>query len=207
MNIALIDVEAWTVVDGAGGIPNNGTVDFTLPVRHRWPGKSSRTYQFYIQYVEDGKPITWTYGPHFTVVSEVSVSLDIKPDDAPNSINLKSQGVLPVAILSTEDYNALEVDESTVYLVDSMILEIASALGEDPPMVFPVKFVTEEDVNGDGLDDLLLFFSVSDLVESGALDEGTEEVTLIGEMFDGIPIKGFDSVRIVPGSTKGKGKK
>jgi hypothetical protein len=131
------------------------------------------------------------------------VDIDIKPGSDPNSINLKSQGVLPVAILSTDDYDALDVNEFMVFLVDPAMLEVASILGEEPPMVFPVRSA-EEDVDGDGVDDLLLFFSVPELVENGALGEGSEQAALIGEMYDGTAIEGYDSVRIVPGSTKGK---
>lgn len=47
-------------------------------------------------------------------VIEKQVSIDIKPCSFPNSINLKSKGVMPVDILTTEDFDATAVDPTTV---------------------------------------------------------------------------------------------
>ncbi|UCC63458.1 MAG: hypothetical protein JSV36_22495 [Anaerolineae bacterium] len=47
--------------------------------------------------------------------SMVAVEIDIKPDSYPNSINPKSQGKIPVAILSTPDLWApVEVDPGSL---------------------------------------------------------------------------------------------
>ncbi len=42
------------------------------------------------------------------------VDIDIKPGGDPNSINLNSRGVIPVAILSTETFDATTLDPSTI---------------------------------------------------------------------------------------------
>ena len=60
------------------------------------------------------------------------VDIDIKPGSDPNSINLKSKGVVPVAVLTTPDFDAATVDPATV--------EFAGAS--------PVRW-TMEDVDGD----------------------------------------------------------
>ena len=44
------------------------------------------------------------------------VDVDIKPTSCPNPLNVKSGGVLPVAILGTEDFDVAEIDASTVQL-------------------------------------------------------------------------------------------
>lgn len=41
--------------------------------------------------------------------STITVDIDIKPGSDPNSINLKSKGVIPVAILTTDDFDAADV--------------------------------------------------------------------------------------------------
>jgi len=123
----------------------------------------------------------------------IEVDVDIKPGSDPNSINLGSKGVLPVAILSTDDFDARDVDEGTVDFGDP----------ELPGIGIPIRSA-EEDVDGDGNADLVLFFSVPELVESGALDEESQEALLSGETFDGVSIIGGDSVRIVPPEGKGK---
>ncbi len=42
------------------------------------------------------------------------VTIDIKPGSYPNSINLKKGGVIPVAILTTDVFDATTVDADTV---------------------------------------------------------------------------------------------
>jgi len=124
-------------------------------------------------------------------ITETS-EIDIKPGSDPNSINLKAKGVLPVAILTTDDFDALSVDEDTVLFGDFELMGTAA----------PIRS-SEEDVDDDGDIDLVLFFSIPDLVDDGALNEDSEEATLTGETLDGAPIIASDSVRIVPGSKKG----
>lgn len=51
-----------------------------------------------------------------------------------------------------------------------------------------------DDVNGDGVLDLVVHVETSGL----ALTEGDTEAVLDGETFDGTPIWGSDSVRVVP---------
>ena len=49
------------------------------------------------------------------------VDIDIKPDSDTNSINLSASGVVPVAILGTEDFDALTVDPTTVSLAGASV--------------------------------------------------------------------------------------
>ena len=109
------------------------------------------------------------------------VDIDIKPGSDPNSINLKSKGVVPVAVLTTEDFDASTVDPSTV--------EFAGAS--------PVRW-TMEDVDDDGDLDLLFHFKTQEL----NLTEDRTEATLTGMTYDGQPVEGTDTVNIVP--KKGK---
>ena len=44
----------------------------------------------------------------------ITVAIDIKPGSFPNSINPKSRGVIPVAILTTDSFDATTVDSTTV---------------------------------------------------------------------------------------------
>jgi hypothetical protein len=110
----------------------------------------------------------------------VEVDIDIKPGSDPNSINLKSKGVVPVAVLTTPDFDASTVDPSTVWFADAR----------------PVRW-TLEDVDGDGDVDMLFHFNTQEL----GLGPCSTEATLIGTAGSGQPIEGTDSVNIVP---KGK---
>lgn len=117
------------------------------------------------------------------------VLVDIKPGSFPNSVNLNSKGVLPVAILGTNEFDVTEVNIATLLFGDP---------NSGTPL-FPVRSAIE-DVSDDGFEDLSLKFSVADLVESGALGFDTIEGLLTGELFDGTSFEGMDAIRIVPPS-------
>jgi len=104
------------------------------------------------------------------------VGIDIKPGSDPNSINLSSKGVVPVAVLTTDDFDAIDVNPDTVSFAGAS----------------PIRWVIE-DVDGDGDMDLLFHFKTQDL----NLDQHSIEATLIGEIYVGIPIEGTDTVNIV----------
>lgn len=114
----------------------------------------------------------------------LTVGIDIKPGSDPNSINLGSKGTIPVAILSTPDFDATTVDPVSVTLADASV----KVKGNGSPMA------SEEDVNLDGLTDLVVHVFTSGL----ELTDGDVEAVLEGETFAGIAIRGSDLVRIVP---------
>ena len=121
----------------------------------------------------------------------VPFELDIKPGSDPNSVNLKSKGVLPVAILSTDEFDVSDINVTTLLFGDPLLLDD----GGTPAS--PLRYAFE-DVSDDGLLDLTLKFSMRDLVGYDALGPDTIEGLLTGELFDGTPIEGLDSIRIVP---------
>jgi hypothetical protein len=109
------------------------------------------------------------------------VEIDIKPGSDPNSINTDARGVIPVAILTTEDFDAATVD------VDSVRFGPAEAEKRH-------KQAHVEDVDGDGDLDLLLHFRTQDT----GIALGDTEACVTGQTYDGVPIEGCDSVRTVP---------
>ena len=103
--------------------------------------------------------------------------VDIKPGSYPNSTNPGSKGVIPVAILTTADFDALMVDADTV--------EFAGTT--------PRRYAVE-DVDRDGDLDLIMHFRTQET----DIQPGDTEACLTGQTYDGMPIVGCDSVRIVP---------
>jgi len=103
--------------------------------------------------------------------------IDIKPGSYPNSINLGSKGMVPVAVLTTDDFDASTVDPATVRFGGAA----------------PVRW-TMEDVDGDGDMDLLFHFKTQELVDLG---EESTEAFLTGYTHDGEFIWGTDTVNIV----------
>ena len=118
------------------------------------------------------------------VIPSTPVTIDIKPGSDPNSINLGSGGTVPVAIFSTETFDATTVDPMTVTLASASV----KLRGQGTPAASSV------DVNGDGLLDLVVHVSTKAL----ELSSGDTEATLQGITYDGENIEGTDFVRIVP---------
>jgi N-acetylneuraminic acid mutarotase len=114
----------------------------------------------------------------------ITVTIDIKPGSFPNSINLGSNGTVPVAIFSTATFDAMAVDPLTVTLAGAQV----KLKGKGTPQA------SFEDINGDGLLDLVVHVST----EALQLSEGDTEAVLEGRTFGGTLIRGVDSVRIVP---------
>jgi len=125
-----------------------------------------------------------TYLYYSTKPALQPVAIDIKPGSDPNSINPKSQGKIPVAILSTQVFYAPEM-----FNKDSLTF---GTTGDEDSLAFCNH--RGEDINGDGMRDLVCHFYTE---ETGFLCGDTEGV-LKGMAMDGTPIEGRDSVRIIP---------
>jgi hypothetical protein len=114
----------------------------------------------------------------------IRVGIEIKPGSSRSPINPKSRGKIPVAILSTADFNApLRVNVSSVTFGHT---------GDEPSLAFCNS--TSQDVNGDGLPDLLCHFNT----ERTDFRSGDTEGILKGKTTEGTPIIARDTVRIVP---------
>jgi Thrombospondin type 3 repeat len=116
-------------------------------------------------------------------LAQESVQIDIKPGTSPNSINLGSTGVVPVAILSSDTFDATKVDPASVTLAGAIV----KLKGSGAPIA------SFQDVNGDGRLDLV----VQVVTQSLNLTSGDTQALLQGKTFDGATVCGVDSVRIV----------
>jgi len=135
-------------------------------------------------------PIFLPTGVSFSITGEIEriieVEIDIKPGSFPNSINPRSMGVVPVAILGSDSFNVFDVDVTT----------LAFGPGGASPVHLDNGAVPDdhyEDVNDDGFTDLVTHY-----VQKEA-EPSAPEACLTGETFDGTLIEGCDSVRL-PGN-------
>ncbi len=118
-----------------------------------------------------------------TEPSIVQVTIDIRPGGAPNSINPGSQGVTPAAILSSPGFDASAA-------VDPASLTFG-ATGDEPSLAFCDSGY--EDVNNDGLSDLVCHFTT----QLTGFKSGDAVGILKGRTTDDAAFEGSDSVRIV----------
>lgn len=109
-----------------------------------------------------------------------TVSIDVKPGADLPPINLVSDGVTPVAILSGDAFDATTVDPSSVKFGPNGATSTQNGI---------------EDVNGDGRPDLVLHFRT----QQTGVKEGDTRACLTGKTKSGINIQGCDSIRIVGG--------
>ena len=179
-----------TAVVTVYGTGFGGSGDFTVPGQVTFSGGSGTLTANY----GNQSPFNLSFsGPDILVVyledpvtNVEQARIDIKPGSYPNSINLKSNGVVPVAVLTTEDFDATTVDPATV--------EFAGAS--------PLRW-TLCDVDDDGDVDMLFHFKTQEL----NLDENSTEAELTGQTNGGDDISGTDDVRIVPQKSKNQNQK
>lgn len=119
------------------------------------------------------------------------VTIDIKPGNSQNKIKLSSRGVLAVAVLSTQDFDASQFTPEMAHLSDSSIAMTESCAGAE------AQRWSLDDENGDGQLDLVFFFRIRDL----NLTLDSTAATLMGHGSYGsttMHIVGTDSVQVVP---------
>ncbi len=130
---------------------------------------------------------TYHGGPGDAFVTKIGgfvamVDIDIKPGTRRNSVNLRSKGVIRVAILTTADFDASTVDPDSVRFGPAGAIEAhgrghAEDVGDD----------------GDGDADLVLHFRTQDT----GIQCGDTAASLTGNTFGGQLISGTDSVKVV----------
>ncbi len=139
-----------------------------------------------------------------TGICPVAVYVDIKPGGCPTPINVGSKGVLPVAVLGTNDFDVTTIDPRSITLAGVFPLRWSL---ED--VATPYEINIEEcniddchELSGDGYVDLTLKFDSQEIYE--AIGEVYDRECLILELtgklktaHGELPIKGGDVVSIL----------
>jgi len=113
------------------------------------------------------------------------ITIDIKPGDgdSPAPINPKSQGKIPVALLSSSDFKAVDVDVASLRFGAIGTEKSLSKCGQNG-----------EDVNGDDLLDLVCHFEN----QSTGFSASSEEGIVTGKTGDGRQFEGRGRLKVVP---------
>lgn len=119
----------------------------------------------------------------------IVADIDIKPGSDPNSVPCNNEDFgIPVAILSTPEFDATTVDHTTVTFHGAY----EAHMNKDGELRRH-----EEDVDLDGDMDLVFHFRLGDT----DLDCTSTEGTLTGETYDGTPVTGTDALNMIdPGN-------
>lgn len=150
-----------------------------------------------------------------SVSGVLTANMDIKPGGCPNSFNRVSNGVLPVAICGTADFDVNDID------LDKVVISRADGIGgstgpnDGPPGPHSTigdtatPFEGDEcdchDLDGDGFNDLNLKFKSQNVVDACLLNDlpagALVRMKVSGELLDGTEFEAFDCLRLVPPGT------
>ncbi len=162
------------------------------------------------------------YSAEITIIGPALAAVDIKPGSCPNPINVKSRGVIPMAILGGMNLKISAIDDESIYLtngltgIDGELIKVAPIrLGiEDVGGPYPFNpLMPREDrldcgvSTADSFMDRTLKFSTPEVVEAFALlneeDRSTQEWFLIFNLNDGKVMVGSDIVWILNKTNNG----
>jgi len=113
-----------------------------------------------------------------------TVEIDLRPGCNNSWINLKCNGLIAVAVLSGDDFDATTIDPATVCFAEATV----AVRGKKAHAM-----VYQKDVDGDGCLDLVLQFQVRDL----QVEPGLTEVVLTGQTYSGERFYGSDTIMVV----------
>ena len=168
-----------------GVLEDNGDGTFTYTPAANFHGIDSFTYQ-----TCDSNGLC----DQATVTITVNSVIDATVDVASKRINLKSRGAFRITLLSTqisageiEDFDATSADTSTIQLNGTAVDPVRTAV---------------RDVDDDGDLDLVLHYSMRDIVERGVLDSESVDLVFAAEFSGGTAlgpdVLGIDAVRLTP---------
>jgi hypothetical protein len=133
------------------------------------------------------------------------LAVDIKPGSCANPLNVKSKGKLPVAVLGTGDLDVGTLDPETVQLEGVPALMWTHEDVGKPAESHGDCACHEE--GPDGSMDMTLKFDRQEVIAAlGEVEHGHIcALRLSGRTHDGVPVEGWDCVRIAEGRAKNPG--
>jgi len=189
-----------TVDPGSSSTSDSRIDDFVIPATGRYTVGVSNFPRFfttggdvlYSQYTSTGDYVLNISGVSEAGPSVTYINIDVKPGsgggDAP--INPKSRGKIPVALLSSQSFNAMTVDTSRLYFGATGTENSLHKCNSDG-----------RDVNHDGLIDLICHFNTQDTKFDANSLEGVVTGYTVGPEGEAA-FEGRGPLKIVPNKSK-----
>ena len=202
------DADQGDVVElNSGGLPAGAIMTPSLPIIGPFSGVSS-TFSWTPTATQAGTYVVIFSATDQTgrqglcsivivVITEITVVFDIKPQSCPNPFRVTDKGVLPVAILGTDDFDVNDIDLSTLDLAG--VAPLRNSIEDVSTPVVNRQDECDCTIEGaDGFDDLTLKFNAQTIIAAlGPVNDGDEVfLTITGNLKDGTPIVGKDCVII-----------
>ena len=198
--------------NGAGELVFS-TADDEILLVDRGSATTMETFHMFL----DGEPYDYTFGDMSVGPLFVSdgMRLDIKPGSCPNPFNVRSRGVVPVAVLGSGPFDVADIDRASLMLgradgTGGTVTPLAGPPGpgmhlEDVATPFRGEPCGCHETDADGFDDLVLKFSARELTEVLELHAAarSDSITLSvsGFLLDGTEFEVSDCIVLV-GSRK-----
>jgi len=163
-----------------GTVPIGGAATITVEITPLRPGDYTDRA---VVASDSADPVSGNDQAEATVTVFLRVQIDIKPGSDRNPVKPNKPGVLPLAILTTTEFDATTVDVATVCFGDAETpaeRDCNEKHGQGHP----------EDVDGDGDVDLVLHYEIA---QTG-IDPGDTQACLTGRTRSGIGFYGCDVV-------------
>lgn len=187
------DADARLPLDEGSISPYDSRIDnFLLPATgfytvgvSSWPRRFTDSGATYSTALNGNSNGDYTLRISGVTSSLLHITIDIKPgnDRSPSPINPKSQGKIPVALLSSSNFNAIDVDAASLRFGATGTEASLSKCNQQG-----------EDLNDDGLLDLICHFEN----QLAGFSEISEAAILTGSMKDGRALEGRGRLKVVP---------
>ncbi len=135
------------------------------------------------------------------VYSTIEVPFDYHPTSCPNPLNRNSKGVIPMAILGTEDFDVSDINPETILIEGFSPVRWALEDVSTPYMPYldkPLDAYACNTYEGDGFMDLTLKFDAQEISSLFALNEVGDvvKITITGKLYDDTEFVGEDVIII-----------
>jgi len=120
--------------------------------------------------------------------ADLTIRVDIKPLSHPNAVNLKNEGVIPVALFGTASFDVTQIDLSTTCLV------IQTASGCLPGSYAQDASINPIDLNSNGYNDVVLHFDTQSTGTPPSNKKQQRTLCVRGSLVGGLTFEGCTGI-------------